>query len=167
MDTLATALLSIKTSGQRQSVYDSDFIKMRLWRQRPKNLGNKTFSGHEEEGNVTFPSADVIFGSDEKIQKPGTVDTQVSYHHLPINPRLRDPSVKKKRRRNHPKTRSWDPSKTLPRSRDQPKIVRDHVFRGNILYPCQASFAIRAGLLVFCYSLWKAYWQATFIDPTV
>ena len=44
---------------------------------------------------MTFPSADVIFGSDEKIQKPGTVDTQVSYHHLPINPRLRDPSVKK------------------------------------------------------------------------
>ena len=96
VDTLATALLSIKTSGQRQSVYDSDFIKMRLWRQRPKNLGNKTFSGHEEEGNVTFPSADVIFGSDEKIQKPGTVDTQVSYHHLSINPRLRDPSVKKR-----------------------------------------------------------------------
>ena len=95
MDTLATALLSIKTSGQRQSVYDSDFIKMRLWRQRPKNLGKKTFSGHEEEGNVTFPSAEVIFGSDEKIQKPGTVDTQVSYHHLPINPRLRDPSAKK------------------------------------------------------------------------
>ena len=95
MDTLATALLSIKTSGQRQSVYDSDFIKMRLWRQRPKNLGKKTFSGHEEEGNVAFPSAEVIFGSDEKIQKPGTVDTQVSYHHLPINPRLRDPSAKK------------------------------------------------------------------------
>ena len=95
MDTLATALLSIKTSGQRQSVYDSDFIKMRLWRQRPKNLGKKTFSGHEEEGNVTFPSAEVIFGSDEKIQKPVTVDTQVSYHHLPINPRLRDPSAKK------------------------------------------------------------------------
>ena len=45
---------------------------------------------------MTFPSADVIFGSDEKIQKPGTVDTQVSYHHLPINPRLRDPSVKKR-----------------------------------------------------------------------
>ena len=45
---------------------------------------------------MTFPSADVIFGSDEKIQKLGTVDTQVSYHHLPINPRLRDSSVKKR-----------------------------------------------------------------------
>ena len=78
MDRLATALLSIKTCGQRQSVYDSDFIKMRLWRHRPVNLGNKTFSGYEEEGNVTFPSADVIFGSDKKTQKLGTVDTQVS-----------------------------------------------------------------------------------------
>ena len=45
---------------------------------------------------MTFPSAEVIFGSDEKIQKPVTVDTQVSYHHLPINPRLRDPSAKKR-----------------------------------------------------------------------
>ena len=78
MDTLATALLSIKTSGQRQSVYVSDFIKMRLWRHRPTNIGNKTFSGHEEEGNVTFPSADVLFSSDKNIQKPATVDTQVS-----------------------------------------------------------------------------------------
>ena len=78
MDTLATALLSIKTSGQRQSVYDSDSIKMRLLRQRSANLGNKTFSGHEEEGSVTFPSADVLFSSDRNIQKPGTVDTQVS-----------------------------------------------------------------------------------------
>ena len=68
VDTLATALLSIKTCGQRQSVYDSDFINMRLRRQRPVNLGNNIFSGHEEEGNVTFPSADVIFGSDERFR---------------------------------------------------------------------------------------------------
>ena len=72
---------------------------MRLRRQRPVDLGNKPFSGHEVEGNVTFPSADVLFGSDEKIEKLGTVDIQVSHHYLPTNPRPRDALAKTKKLR--------------------------------------------------------------------
>ena len=113
MDRLATALLSLKASGQRQSVYDSYFIKMRLRRQRPVNLGNKPFSGHEVEGNVTFPSADVLFGSDEKIDKLGTVDIQVSHHYLPINPRLRD-ALAKTKNRDSKTTKSPEKEKSRP-----------------------------------------------------
>ena len=76
MDALATALLSIKTSGQKKSVYDSNIIKMRLQRQTPANLGNKSFGGDKQDGNVTFPSAEVLFGNGEDELTP--VDVQVS-----------------------------------------------------------------------------------------
>ena len=83
MDTLATALLSIETTGQKESVYNSHKIRMRLQRQTPANLGNKNFtSGKKEDGNVTFPSAEVLFGNGEN--ELTSVDVQVSSQYLGI-----------------------------------------------------------------------------------
>ena len=83
VDTLATALLSIKTTGQKESAYNSHIMRMRLQRQTPANLGNKNFiSGDKEDGNVTFPSAEVLFGNGEnELTK---VDVQVSGQYLGI-----------------------------------------------------------------------------------
>ena len=75
MDTLGTALLSIKTTGQRQSVYKSDTITMRLERQPKDKLGSTTLRGGGDEGGVTFPSAEVLFGIDGA--STSSVDTQV------------------------------------------------------------------------------------------
>ena len=48
------------------------------------------------------------------------------------NPRPQNPLAKKK---NCVKMRLRDPSKTLPRFRDQAKLFRDPHFQGTILYP--------------------------------
>ena len=83
VDTLATALLSIETTGQKESVYNSHIMRMRLQRQTPANLGNKNFtSGDKEDGNVTFPSAEVLFGNGEN--ELTSVDVQVSGQYLGI-----------------------------------------------------------------------------------
>ena len=76
MDTLGTALLSIKMSGQKKSQYRSKTIGMTLKRQAPAKLGRERFHGSDEEGGVVFPSTDVLFGSNETNLT--SVDTQVS-----------------------------------------------------------------------------------------
>ena len=49
---------------------------MTLQRQAPSDIGSEMFTGNEEDGSVTFPFTEVLFG------KNGTtlpsVDTQVS-----------------------------------------------------------------------------------------
>jgi len=65
------------TIGQRQSDYKSDTIIMTLKRQEPSKLGGSTLSGGENEGGVTFPSAEVLFGRDGTSSS--SIDSQVSY----------------------------------------------------------------------------------------
>ena len=74
-DTLGTTLLSIKMPGERKSTVKSNVITMTIERKQPLKIGSETFSGDNEEGAVTFPSTEVLFG------KNGTdlpsVDSQV------------------------------------------------------------------------------------------
>ena len=76
MDTLGTALLSIKMSGEKKSQYRSKTIGMTLKRQAPDKLGKERFHGRDDEGGVNFPSTEVLFGSNET--NLASVDTQVS-----------------------------------------------------------------------------------------
>ena len=77
VDTLGTALLSIKMNGEKKSKYKSKTIGMTLKRQAPTKLGKERFSGGDDEGDVTFPSTEVLFGS--RGTNLSSVDTQVSY----------------------------------------------------------------------------------------
>lgn len=76
VDSLGTALLSIRITGERKGNYSSKAIRMTLKRQTPAKLGKERFSGRGDEGGVTFPSTDILFG--DKGTKLKSVDTQVS-----------------------------------------------------------------------------------------
>ena len=76
VDMLGTTLLSIKMTGEKKSNYKSKAIYMTLKRQSPAKLGGKRFSGGEDEGEVTFPSTQALFGSNGTNMS--SVDTQVS-----------------------------------------------------------------------------------------
>ncbi|KAL9952071.1 hypothetical protein ACROYT_G039275 [Oculina patagonica] len=81
-DTLGTTLLSIKTVGERKSTFKSDAIAMTVERKQPSNIGSETLSGSDEEGAVTFPSTEVLFG--ENGTSLPSVDTQMLT--LKVNP---------------------------------------------------------------------------------
>lgn len=76
VDSLGTALLSTKMSGEKKSQYESKAIGMTLKRQTPAKLAKEKFHGSSDEGGVTFPSTDVLFGSNGTSLT--SVDTQVS-----------------------------------------------------------------------------------------
>ena len=76
VDTLGTTLLSIKMTGEKKSNYKSKAISMTLKRQLPAKLGGEIFSGGDDEGEVTFPSTQALFGSNGT--NLSSVDTQVS-----------------------------------------------------------------------------------------
>ena len=77
MDTLGTALLSIKMTGEKKSNYKSKTIGITLKRQAPAKLGKERFRGGDDEGGVTFPSTEVLFGS--KGTNLSSIDTQVRH----------------------------------------------------------------------------------------
>ena len=74
-ETLATTVLSTTMTGQKKTSLKSDVIAMTLQRQAPSDLGSEPFTGNREDGSVSFPSTEVLFG------RSGTtlpsVDTQV------------------------------------------------------------------------------------------
>lgn len=76
VDTLGATILSFKTAGERKSTFKSDALTMLLEKRQPSKIGNETLNGSEEEGAVTFPPTEALFG------KNGTnlpsVDIQVS-----------------------------------------------------------------------------------------
>ena len=76
-DTLGTAVLSTGMTGQKKVSLKSDVITMTLQRKVPSKLGSETLSGNDEEGAVTFPSSEVLFG--KKGTNAPSVDTQVSF----------------------------------------------------------------------------------------
>ncbi|KAL9952074.1 hypothetical protein ACROYT_G039278 [Oculina patagonica] len=65
VDTVGTTLLSFKTPGERKSTIKSDSITMTIERKQPSKIGSETLSGSDEEGAVTFPSTEVLFGENE------------------------------------------------------------------------------------------------------
>lgn len=75
VDTLGTTLLSFKTAGEKKAIFKSHAMAMTLERKQPSKIGSENLSANEDEGAVTFPSPDLLFG------KNGTdlpsVDTQV------------------------------------------------------------------------------------------
>lgn len=75
-DTLGTTLLSTKMTGQKKTSLKTDAITMTLQRQAPSDIGSETFTGNENEGSATFPSAEVLFGRNGTTLP--SVDTQVS-----------------------------------------------------------------------------------------
>ena len=76
VDTLGTAVLSTKMTGQKKTSLKSDVITMTLQRQAPSDIGSGVFTGNEEDGSASFPSAEVLFGRNETTLP--SVDTQVS-----------------------------------------------------------------------------------------
>lgn len=76
VDTLGTTVLSTKMPGQKKVSLKSDAITMTLQRKAASKIGSETLSGNDEEGAVTFPSSDVLFGRNGTSVP--SVDTQVS-----------------------------------------------------------------------------------------
>lgn len=75
VDTLGTTLLSLKMTGERKSTFNSDAISMTLERKQPSKIGSETLAGNDDDGAVTFPSTEVLFGGN-RTDLP-SVDTQV------------------------------------------------------------------------------------------
>lgn len=63
-------------TGQKKTSLKTDAITMTLQRQAPSDIGSETFTGNENEGSATFPSAEVLFGRNGTTLP--SVDTQVS-----------------------------------------------------------------------------------------
>ena len=76
-ETLGTTVLSTTMSGQKKTSLKSDVITMTLQRQAPSDIGSEMFTGNEEDGSVTFPSTEVLFGRNGTTLP--SVDTQVSW----------------------------------------------------------------------------------------
>ena len=64
-------------TGQKKTSLKSDVIAMTLQRKAPSDIGSETFIGNKEDGSVTFPSTDVLFGRNGTTLP--SVDTQVSW----------------------------------------------------------------------------------------
>ena len=75
-DTLGSTVLSTKMTGQKKTSLKSDVLTMTIQRQAPSDIGSETFTGNEDEGSVTFPSTEVLFGRNGTTLP--SVDTQVS-----------------------------------------------------------------------------------------
>lgn len=76
-ETLGTTVLSTTMTGQKKTSLKSDVIAMTLQRKAPSDIGSETFTGNKEDGSVTFPSTDVLFGRNGTTLP--SVDTQVSW----------------------------------------------------------------------------------------
>ncbi|XP_078351488.1 polycystin-1-like protein 2 [Oculina patagonica] len=82
VDTLGTAVLSTNMPGQKKVSLKSDAITMTLQRKAASKIGSETLSGNDEEGAVTFPSPEVLFGRNGT--SVASVDTQMLT--LQVNP---------------------------------------------------------------------------------
>ena len=76
IDKLGTTVLSTKVTGQKKTSLKGDAITLTLQRKAPAKIGGETLSGDENEGAVTFPSTEALFGRNGS----GThVDMQVGF----------------------------------------------------------------------------------------
>ena len=62
IDKLGTTVLSTKVTGQKKTSLKGDALTLTLQRKAPGKIGGETLSGNENEGAVTFPSKEALFG---------------------------------------------------------------------------------------------------------